>query len=314
MIFVGIPAYQAEKTIKSVILDVLSTAHTAKNMTDTYITVVDDGSTDRTSTEAESVNVGKLRVPVITVRHKTNLGYGAAIRTLFELAKRDMVNGDVFVTMDSDGQHHAKDIPLLIAPIQCGSADIVLGSRFLDETKDTIPKVRRIGIENITKLTNKSLGTSYTDAQCGLRAYNRKAVKLLCQESTVDGMGLSTEVLSIASQGNLVVVESPVRCSYGGADSSTQGKITHGADVIGSLFQFILERGSKWVFLSGLLSGLFSLIFGIRLVMLFNDTGVFVLSYGLLMLYTTLVSLILILASINVYTIIRLKELLRLGK
>jgi polyprenyl-phospho-N-acetylgalactosaminyl synthase len=64
------------------------------------------------------------------VRHGCNLGQGAALQTGIDYALR--WKGTKFlVTFDADGQHDVADIPRLLAPLQHGSYDVVLGSRFL---------------------------------------------------------------------------------------------------------------------------------------------------------------------------------------
>ena len=113
MIVAAIPAYNEEKTIAKVVV------HAMKYVD--KVVVVDDGSTDDTATIAEHLGAH-------LVRHDGNLGYGAAIRSCFSIA-RDL-NSDALVILDADGQHNADDIPKLLAPIQAGEADIVVGSRF----------------------------------------------------------------------------------------------------------------------------------------------------------------------------------------
>ena len=109
-----IPAYNEELTIGSVVA-------LAKKYGD--VLVVDDGSGDRTSEIAREAGA-------IVIRHNTNMGKGAALKTGFEYAlSREY---EIVVTLDADGQHNPDEIPLLMEPIIRGEADLVIGSRYLN--------------------------------------------------------------------------------------------------------------------------------------------------------------------------------------
>ncbi|MGH9920908.1 MAG: glycosyltransferase family 2 protein, partial [Nitrososphaerales archaeon] len=101
----GIPALNEEKTIGRVVL--LAQKHVDQ------VFVIDDGSEDMTGQIAE-------RLGAKVIRHPQNMGKGEALRSLFS-ACRDM-GADVLVTLDGDNQHEADEIPLLIGPLESGSA------------------------------------------------------------------------------------------------------------------------------------------------------------------------------------------------
>ena len=128
MLIIGIPAYNEEKNISSIILKL-------KGIADKII-VCNDGSDDLTGEICKKLDV-------ITITHKENLGYGAAIRSIFLKAKE--LQGDILVTFDADGQHMISDIKDVILPIQEKKCDIVIGSRFL-EKKNSVPNYRKFGI------------------------------------------------------------------------------------------------------------------------------------------------------------------------
>ena len=189
-IVIGIPAYNEEKNIASILLRL-------KNISE-YIIVCDDGSSDLTSEIAEKLGA-------IVVKHKKNLGYGAAIKTIF--LKAQEINADALVTFDADGQHRIEDIDKVLVPIKNNKADIVIGSRFLND-EQKISKYRKIGIKTITELTNITSGTKITDSQSGFRAYNRKTPENI--KLTESGMGLSTKILITAKTSNLKIIEVPI--------------------------------------------------------------------------------------------------------
>ena len=139
-IIIGIPAFNEEKNIASIITKLM-------NITDTII-VCNDGSSDLTSEIAEKMGA-------VTINHKKNLGYGGAIRSIFLKAKE--LDGDILVTFDADGQHRIEDIEKVIKPIINQEADLVIGSRFLDSSEKEVPQYRKVGIKVITKITNASI-------------------------------------------------------------------------------------------------------------------------------------------------------------
>jgi glycosyltransferase involved in cell wall biosynthesis len=136
-ILIGLPAYNEEKNIASVIMNI-------KKAYDQII-VCDDGSTDLTGPIAEKIGA-------VVITHPKNLGYGAAIRSLFR--KFIESDADILVTFDADGQHRIEDIQTVIEPIIKNEADITIGSRFLTKDNKDVPAYRKIGIKTITGLTN----------------------------------------------------------------------------------------------------------------------------------------------------------------
>ena len=97
---VAIPCYNEERTIGSVILK-------AKKFSDEVL-VVDDGSTDKTAQVAKYAGA-------IVLRHGGNKGYGAAIQTCFNYARKG--DFDILTILDGDGQHDADQIYNVIRPI-----------------------------------------------------------------------------------------------------------------------------------------------------------------------------------------------------
>lgn len=143
------------------------------------------------------------------------------------------------VTIDSDGQHDPHQISKLLEPILNDGYDLVIGSRFLNSSKK-IPKYRSFGIRTITKLMQSASYDHITDAQCGFRAYGKKAISLM--NLYEDGMAVSTEILLQASENNLSVKEVPIIVNYDLDKTSTHNPFSHGISVLSSIFQFISIR------------------------------------------------------------------------
>ena len=239
-ITIGIPAYNEEKNIASIITKL-------KKITDSII-VCDDGSSDMTSDISKNLGA-------IVITHKKNMGYGVAINSIFQKAKE--LNIDLLVTFDADGQHRVEDIQKVIEPIKNNVADLVIGSRFLDK-KSNVPNYRKIGIKVITKITNVSIKKKLTDSQSGFRAYNKQ---VLSQISPSDiGMGISTEILIKSSSKGLRIMEVPVTILYSG-DTSTHNPVSHGTSVLLSTIKFTsIEHPLKFY---GIPSVIFLIIGGI---------------------------------------------------
>jgi glycosyltransferase involved in cell wall biosynthesis len=217
-VIVGIPAFNEEKNIAASIIQL-------KKITDKII-VCNDGSTDLTSKIAEELGA-------MVINHEKNLGYGAAIRSIF-LKSKDL-DGDVLVTFDADGQHRIEDVDKVINPIINGESDLVIGSRFLDESKKEVPQYRKVGIKVITKITNATIKKQLTDSQSGFRAYSKKVLNELNPAEL--GMGISTEILIKASAKNFRISEVPIKIIYKG-DTSTHNPISHGSSVLFSTIKY----------------------------------------------------------------------------
>ena len=217
-ITIGIPAYNEEKNIALIITKL-------KKITDSII-VCDDGSSDLTGEIARELGA-------IVISHPKNMGYGAAIRSLFLKAKELDLDG--LITMDADGQHRIEDVNSVFEPINDEVADIVIGSRFLDKKSEEMPNYRKVGIKIITKVTNLSIKEKLTDSQSGFRAYSKKALQKVIPSDV--GMGVSTEILIKASNLELKVTEVPIKVHYD-VDTSTHNPVSHGTSVILSTIKF----------------------------------------------------------------------------
>ena len=285
-ITIGIPAFNEEKNIASIILKL-------KKITNKII-VCDDGSKDLTGDIAK-----ELGATVIT--HEKNLGYGAGIRSIFLKAKE--MNVEILVTFDADGQHRIEDIEKIITPLKNNSADIVIGSRFLDknDTKE-VPRYRKIGIKAITKLTNTSLNEKLTDSQSGFRGYNQKVIQAITPSE--QGMGVSTEILIKSNIKNFKIVEIPIKVLYDG-DTSTHNPVSHGASVILSTMKFIsIEHPLKFYGIPGLMFLLTGLFFILWTLQIFGESRQIITNISLIGIGSTIIGTILIVTSILLFSLV----------
>lgn len=279
LIVIGIPAFNEEKNIASIITKLIQAGYA--------VIVCNDGSTDLTGTIAEKLGS-------IVINHQKNLGYGAAIRSIFLKAKE--TDCDILVTFDADGQHRVEDIPNVMEPIVKNDADIVIGSRFLRKEGD-VPTMRKLGIETITKISNLATNIKVTDSQSGFRAYNKKAIHELTLSDY--GMGISTEILIKANAKGLRISEVPIMVLYG-KDTSTHNPVSHGVSVVFSTMKFTsIEHPLKFYGIPGILFlaiGLFFIVWTIQeftltrqIVTNLSLIGVGSLIFGTMMMMTAVI-------------------------
>ena len=283
-ITIGIPAYNEEKNIASIITKL-------KKITDSII-VCDDGSSDMTSDISKNLGA-------IVITHKKNMGYGVAINSIFQKAKE--LNVDLLVTFDADGQHRVEDIEKVVEPIKNNTADLVIGSRFLDK-KSNVPNYRKIGIKVITKITNVSIKKKLTDSQSGFRAYNKQ---VLSQISPSDiGMGISTEILIKSSSKGLRIMEVPVTILYSG-DTSTHNPVSHGTSVLLSTIKFTsIEHPLKFYGIPSVIFLIIGGIFTTLAIQYYIDVGRLNSNLTLIGGGTVLIGIIFLICAILLYSLV----------
>jgi glycosyltransferase involved in cell wall biosynthesis len=223
LIVAAIPAYNEEKTIAKVVVRAMKYVD--------KVVVADDGSTDDTATIAEHLGA-------LVVRHDGNMGYGAAIRSCFSFA-RDL-NSDALVILDADGQHNADDIPKMLAPIQAGEADIVVGSRFAGADTSEVPSYRRAGLRVINEATNRIAKQKISDTQSGFRAYSREAIQQIRMYE--QGMGVTSEIQIRGGDAGLTVLEVPVEIAYKGLKTSSQNAVSHALEILSAVLRIAGEK------------------------------------------------------------------------
>jgi len=284
-IIVGIPAFNEEKNIAVLITQL-------KKIADKII-VCNDGSTDLTSEIAEELGA-------TVINHEKNLGYGAAIRSIF-LKSKDL-DGDILVTFDADGQHRIEDINKVINPIINGESDLVIGSRFLDESAKEVPRYRKAGIKLITKITNATIKKQLTDSQSGFRAYSKKVLNELNPSEL--GMGISTEILIKASAKNFRISEVPIKIVYDG-DTSTHNPISHGSSVLLSTIKFTsIEHPLKFYGIPSMIFFAIGLLFTSLSIEYYADIGRLSTNLTLIGAGSILIAVVLLLTGILLYSLV----------
>jgi hypothetical protein len=181
------------------------------------VLVVDDGSTDATSTEA-------TRAGALVISHPFNLGIGGAVQSGFAYALEN--DYDYLVQVDGDGQHEPRHVPDLIRAMQDDpDVDMVCGSRFLSQDFEyPAPVSRRTGIHIFAFVLSRIVGQRISDPTSGFRLYNRRAIAVFARDYPHDYP--EVEAVLVLHFHRLRMREIPVRMYLreGGLSSITSGK------------------------------------------------------------------------------------------
>jgi hypothetical protein len=213
------PAYRAESTLERTVADI------PPGVADRLI-LVDDASPDNTAELARGLGID---VHV----HVENLGYGGNQKTCYTEALRS--GADIVVLLHPDYQYEPKAVPLLIAPIIAGDADMTFGSRFAglgDPIGGGMPVYRFMGNRVTTILENLMLGSRFSELHSGLRAYTRRCLLSLPFLGYSDDFVFDSQLLVDAVTLGQRVVEVPIPTRYTKESSSI---------AIGRSLTYILE-------------------------------------------------------------------------
>lgn len=160
---VFIPAWNEQDSIEAVIDDA------REHLPGADLLVIDDGSTDLTAARARAAGAKVASLPF-------NQGVGAAHQTAYIYA---IANGyEICGQLDGDGQHPAAELARLVAAAEAGSADLVVGSRFVEDNDYKGTWARRLGQRLFSRLVSTSTRQQFTDTTSGMRALNHRAMAL----------------------------------------------------------------------------------------------------------------------------------------
>lgn len=194
---VFLPTYNEEGNIKNVVINTKNILESIAN--EWEIIIVDDGSTDNTNKIAQSLVAIDNRISVIT--HKTNMGYGAALKSGFYNSKYDWIS-----FIDSDGQFDFSEISNFITKQKETNADLVIGYY----------QNRRVSVSK--KITSKLweylvlflFNLKVRDIDCGFKLISKKVFVKIASLESQRGAFISSELLIKAKKFGFVIAEIPV--------------------------------------------------------------------------------------------------------
>jgi len=201
-----VPAYNESASIGAVVAEIRAADPELE------VVVVDDGSTDATAEIAMGAGATVLCLPY-------NLGIGAAVQTGLQYA--DDNEFDLAVQIDGDGQHDARELAQLLAPIVSGEADIAVGSRFAGARFYRPSVARRFGIALFAGLVSLIVRQRVTDTTSGFRAMNRRGIRLFAADYPHDYPEVEATVLVFRHRLRMVEVPVTMRQRETGRSSIT---------------------------------------------------------------------------------------------
>jgi glycosyltransferase involved in cell wall biosynthesis len=194
LISIIIPLYNEEQTIGNVIERVQTVMkQTGLNF---EIIVADDHSFDNSLAVAQTYPV---RVYSLTA----HVGKGMGLRAGFAKAE-----GNIIVTIDSDGSHRPEELPKLINPILKNKADLIIGSRYLHQKNVNAKRLNAFGVKLFNILIQMFIGVYVTDSQSGYRAMKHDVLKM--QHLKSGGYEIETEMLVKTAKSHYRVLEVPI--------------------------------------------------------------------------------------------------------
>ena len=212
-----IPVFNEERTIQQVL------ARIAALPIPKEIVIVDDASTDGTR---EILSQFECAAELHVIFKPQNEGKGAALRTAFR-----RVTGDVVIVQDADLEYDPRDILPVIKPIVCGQADVVYGSRFLDNAHQDRSLVHRFGNRLLTVASNALTGLRITDMETCYKAFRRDVLRSF--EIQQHRFGFEPEVTAKVARRKVRLKEVPIRYA---ARSYAEGKKIGLRDLVSALY------------------------------------------------------------------------------
>ncbi len=219
---VVIPVYNERETITEIVERVRAVGIHHE------IIIVDDFSLDGT----RDVLLTLAREPDVHVlMHGYNRGKGAALRTAFA-----MVKGEVILIQDADLEYDPADYPKLLAPIERGEADVVYGSRFLENAHQDPSRMHRFGNWLLTACSNLFTGQQLTDMETCYKAFRREILFGLKIEQ--NRFGFEPEITAKISRLGYKITEVPISYHARGYEEGKKIGLRDAINAIGCIFKY----------------------------------------------------------------------------
>jgi len=234
-IFVLIPTYNAEKTIRKVFERIPKDFLPQVNQ----FLVVNDSSTDNTLAKLRAL---KEIYPNITIiDKKKNEGYAGAQKTGYNIALEN--NADIVILLHADGQYAPEEMPRLVQPLIDEEADIVQGSRMLTKgaLEGGMPFYKYVANKILSKLENICYGMKLAEYHSGYMLYSKKALETIPFEKLSNTFHIDGEMLFVGHDLGLRIKEMAIPTCYA-EEKSHLKPIQYGLDVLKIMLRYKLGK------------------------------------------------------------------------
>jgi SAM-dependent methyltransferase len=233
-VHVVLPAYRAAETIPEVAREMpVEAADRAL--------LVDDASPDQTSAVA-------LREGFDVVTHPRNRGYGANQKTCYTRAIRD--GADVVVMVHADNQYDPALVAAMVQPIEHGEADVVMGSRLLEDESIAggMPRWKWLGNRALTWIENRGFRRDFSEYHTGYRAFSTEFLRSIPFARNSDGFVFDQEVFAqiVARGARVVELPIPTRYFLEASSVSFRASVEYGLRTLHVLVRFRLDHRRPW--------------------------------------------------------------------
>jgi 2-polyprenyl-3-methyl-5-hydroxy-6-metoxy-1,4-benzoquinol methylase len=231
-------AYNASTTLRSV----LARIDPAFRGRITSVLVSDDHSADDTYEVGLEVQREEVGLPITVVRQPRNLGYGGNQKFGYRWAVEHGL--DIVVMLHGDGQYAPELLADVVAPIERGEADVVMGSRMMvpgAARAGGMPLYKYVGNRILTQFQNTVSGLHLSEWHSGYRAFSVGALARIPFQQNSDGFDFDTEVLLQLHDSGARVVEVPIPTYYGDEICYVDG-IAYARAVVADVLRYRLQR------------------------------------------------------------------------
>lgn len=180
------------------------------------VIVLDDASHDNTAAQAQAWARRPDTPQTLVLRHVKNLGYGGNQKAAYKLALERGL--DIVVLLHGDGQYAPEMLPEMVAPLERGECDAVMGSRMMQKgaaRRGGMPLYKLVGNRILTRVENALLGTSLTEFHSGYRAYSTNALRDIPFGHNTDDFDFDTQIIVQLLHAGKRILEIPIPTYYG---------------------------------------------------------------------------------------------------
>ena len=230
-VVVVMPAYNAEKTLKSTYSEI------PFDIVDEVV-LVDDASHDNTVDIAHSLGVTHI------IRHENNKGYGGNQKSCYKMALQ--LGGDIIIMVHPDYQYTPKLIPSMAHLLASGLFEVVFASRILGNgaLKGGMPLYKYVANRILTLIQNLLLRQKLSEYHTGYRAFTANVLKKINYEANSDDFVFDNEMIAQIFNAGFQIAEITCPTKYSPESSSISfcRSVRYGLGVLHTSFRYVLHR------------------------------------------------------------------------